>query len=268
MTAEELDAHWQHLFATALLGTDRRGAPPAPAGPIAELLAEHPPADDAASVLTQAAVATALRRAGTAPGPALPTLQAPQSDPRPTMPAAAAVRLERIVANWPILEDEWLQAAIDNGWRLAPDSVVLLLRRHRTDADRTELVAAAAGPIAGWVTEHITGLAPTHGRTTAGTRAFELPASLMPLLQAPPTHVATVIGSGLRAARFGAGDRLPLAVLVASVDEPVLHAVADALQDLEASGCGSMLGAYLADLARTRCDMLDELRTPAAPPNG
>ncbi len=40
------------------------------------------------------------------------------------------------MAEWPVLEDEWVLTVIERGMRLPPDVVVALLIRHRTDATR------------------------------------------------------------------------------------------------------------------------------------
>ena len=60
-------------------------------------------------------------------------------------PPAASATWRTIVAEWPVLEDEWMLTVIGNGYRLAPDVLVAALMRHRTDPVRRARAALAGG---------------------------------------------------------------------------------------------------------------------------
>ena len=51
------------------------------------------------------------------------------------------------MAEWPVLEDEWVLTVIQRGVRVSPDVLVALLARHRTDATR---LARAGSPPDPW----------------------------------------------------------------------------------------------------------------------
>ena len=108
----------------------------------------------------------------------VPLPPAPAAGPaRRRRPAAAARRPRpgagaRSSPTWPVLEDEWLAVVERRGWRLPPDVLVGLLRRHRTDAARRARVAAhrRAARRRGCV-EHQPELAPAAPRPAAARRS-------------------------------------------------------------------------------------------------
>jgi hypothetical protein len=151
---------------------------------------------------------------------------------------------------------------------------VLLLRRHRTDGQHRPLREAAAGPLAGWLTEHVPSL--------AGGRRAVLPPDPAPHLAAVPPELVAVAGGspGEVAAAVRArvqfhgrspAERAPLVAYLAHVPPAALAETAEALGALPADAATTMLAAYLADLATTRNQMLLGLAPPApdaASPDG
>lgn len=269
MSAVDLEAYWHDLFGAALLGTDRRPLPGEPPAPIAELLVELPPPDAPSALLDQIAAAAALRRAGAAPRPAATPLRPPPPDGRPEIPAAAARHLAHVIDAWPVLEPEWLRTVLHHGWRLGADTTVLLLRRHRTDVHLRPLVEAAAGPLAGWLADHVPSLAagkrPSPARDPAPHLAG-VPPELVTAAAGEGPDVAAALVGHLRFRRISAADRAPLVAFLAHVPPTVLPAVAAALAEVHGDSATTMLAAYLADLATTRSQMLRDLTPPAAPP--
>ena len=138
------------------------------------------------------------------------------------------------MAEWPVLEDEWVLTVIERGMRLPPDVVVALLVRHRTDATRLARAAVAAGPVARWVTEHVPELAP---RTSARVDAdavmcvppLAVPPELADLLGADAHTFASTLGPAFDAGRFGASHRAVLVNLLARCRPEVLDDAAAAL---------------------------------------
>lgn len=271
----DLDSYWHDLFGAALLGTDRRLPADRPPAPIAELLVELPPPDVASRLLDEVAAAAALRRAGVAPvAPAAP-LQVPPADPRPEIPAAAAARLVHVLDAWPVLEPEWLRTVVGNGWRLGPATTVTLLRRHRTDAHVRPLVEAAAGPLAGWLADHVPSLAGGKRAVAAPDPSDHLagvPPELVAAATASPGEVAAAVRARVQFHGRSPAERAPLVAYLAHVPAVALAEIAEALGALHADAATTMLAAYLADLATTRNLMLQELTMtrddPSTTPNG
>ena len=123
---------WDELVTVGLLGTDRRDPPELPPGPLADTVADAlrpTPAGPLAGRRRRHGRRPALRRH---PLPPRPLLQPPEPDDRPLLPHGCRRRAGRsIVAEWPVLEAEWLAVAAASGWRPAPDVLVAMLRRHR-----------------------------------------------------------------------------------------------------------------------------------------
>ena len=266
----DLESYWHDLFGAALLGTDRRPAPDDPPRPIAELLVELPPPDAAAGLLDQIAAATALRRAGAAPVGAAAPLQPPPDDPRPEIPTAAVARLAHILDAWPMLEPEWLRTVVAHGWRLGPDTTVVLLRRHRTDGHVRPLVEAAAGPLAGWLAEHVPSLA--GGRRTVpppdpAPHLSGVPPELVAVAAAGGTEIGAALQARFRFHRISVADRAPLVAYIVHLPTGALAEVAAALRAVHGDAATTMLAAYLADLATTRNQMLLDLAPPGTVPS-
>src|SRR5436305_3133664 len=124
------------MVTVALLGTDRRD-PPAPiGGGLADLAADDPQPTASQRLLQQVSGCVAAQRGGVVPAAAVAPIDPPGDDPRPTTPPSATATWRRIVGEWPVLEDEWMLAVIRSGRRLAPELVVPVLARHRTDPTR------------------------------------------------------------------------------------------------------------------------------------
>ena len=168
------------------------------------------------------------------------------------------------MAEWPVLEDEWVLTVIERGVRPPPDVVVGLLIRHRTDATRLARAALAAGPIARWVTEQVPELTP---RTSARVDAdavmsvppLAVPPELAALLTADAHTFVSTLGSAFNSGRFGAPHRAVLINLLARCRPEVLEDAAAALSAVDPMWPSAGLALALADLARTRHRMLAEL---------
>ncbi|MFP5487900.1 MAG: hypothetical protein ACLGHQ_06295 [Acidimicrobiia bacterium] len=263
MTADPLDGYWDELVTAALLGTDRRDPPPPPAGPVADLVADALRPDGASRMLAAVATVAAVRRAAFVPLPAADPLQPPTlvgtSDDRPWCPPASVATWRTIVREWPVLEDEWLLTVIEAGYSLAPDVLVELLARHRSDAVRRARVALAAGPTARWVVEHVPSLAATSPRTVPVEAVTTLPALPVPpelpdLLVADAHTFARRLSADFGGGQYGQPHRAVLTNLIARCRPAVLL---DAAESLESTGVGLALA--LADEARLRHRMLSEL---------
>ena len=254
-----LASYWQELVTAALLGTDRRDPPSPPPGPLADVVADTARTAPSARMLASVAACAVARRAGIRPLPPSPALQPPAPDDRPLLPAPAAARWRQIVTHWPVLEDEWLDAVAAGGWRLAPDVLVDLLRRHRGDASRRGRVEHLAGPIVDWLVEHLPELAATRPPAPAdGGARPELPVSpeLAALLAADDRTVASTLAAGLAGGRFGPPHRAVLVNALARVRPGALPRLVDALQTVDPASPSIGLGLALADLAATRQAML------------
>ena len=112
------------------------------------------------------------------------------------------------MAEWPVLEDEWVLTVIQRGLRPSPDVLVALLARHRTDATRLARAAVAGGPVTRWVTEHVPELAPrTYARVDAdavlSVPPLAVPPELADLLGADAHTFASTLGRAFDAGRFG-----------------------------------------------------------------
>ena len=263
-TSPPLDRYWSDLVTVALLGTDRRDPPEAPAGVLADLIDDTLHEAPSQRMLAAVSAGAAARRAAFVADPACDRLAPPEPDHRPACSAAAASTWKYIVAEWPVLEDEWVLTVIERGMRLPPDVVVALLIRHRTDATRLARAAVAGGPVTRWVTEHVPELAP---RTTARVDAdavmsvppLAVPPELADLLGADAHTFASRLGPAFDAGRFGASHRAVLVNLLARCRPEVLDDAAAALSAVDPMSPSAGLGLALADLARTRSRMLVEI---------
>ncbi len=257
--------HWAEMVTVALLGTDRREPPTPPTGGLADLAADHPRPTPSERLLQQVAACTVVRRAGLLPAPPVALVAPPEADARPVTPLSATATWRRLVADWPVLEDEWLLAVVATGHRLAPELVPVVLARHRTDAVRHERALLAAGPLGQWMIGWSPRLACTGKRPAGIEHAVaalpELPMvpELQPLLTAAPADVAGVVGAGLTQARFGAGHRAVLVNFVARTAPASLPALVAALARVDPVSPSVGLAYALTDLAALRHHMLTEL---------
>lgn len=263
-----VDEYWKQMVTVALLGTDRREPPAPPNGGLADLAADDPQPSPSQRLLQQVAATAVVRRAGLLPGAPIDTVAPPAADPRPTTPPPATATWRRIVADWPVLEDEWVLTVVRVGRRLAPELVSPLLARHRTDATRHARALVAAGPLGAWMIDWSPRLA-CAGKQVAGARsavemAAELPAlpivpELEGLLNAKPTDAARTLASGLANAQFGSAHRAVLVNLLARMSPASLPTVAKAIDRVDPSSPSIGLAFALADLAHLRHHMLTEL---------
>lgn len=257
--SDDLEAYWQELVTAALLGTDRRQPPAPPAGPVADLVDDAVRPDGASRMLAAVAAVSAARRAAFVAGPAAGPLQPPEPDQRLCCSAAAVATWRTLIAEWPVLEDEWVLTVIQRGMRVAPDALVEQLQRHRGDATRRARVAIAGGPLAVWLVDHVPSLAPTT-RATATAEAVaclpELPVSpeLAHLLTADAHTFVRRLAQGFDAGEFGAPHRAVLVNLFARCRPEVLPNAAATFSRADFG-----LGLALADLASLRYRMLTEL---------
>ena len=261
-----VDAYWDELVTTALLGTDRREPPDPPAGPLADVVADAVRPTPSQRMLTSVAATVAARRAGFVPGRPADRLAPPPPDPRPTCPGAAVDTLRYVMAEWPVLEDEWVLEVLRLGWRLPPDALVPLLLRYRRDVVRRARVAVAAGPLAAWVCEHVPALAPAAAGTAPADAVESLPElaispDLAELLRADARTFVRRLAPAFDAGRFGPSHRAVLIHLLARCRPEVLDAAAQALAATDSMAPAAGLALSLSDLARTRSTMLSQLRS-------
>jgi hypothetical protein len=257
---------WDALVTGALLGTDRRDPPEPPPGPLADVVADAVRPTPSGRMLAAVAACTVARRSGIRPRPPVASLAPPAPDGRPLVPPAASRRWPHVAAAWPILEDEWLDTVEQRGWRLPPDVLVGLLRRHRNDGLRRAQVMRMAGPLGPWVVDQFPEIAqppsrrrPGPGRPDhAGPRpSMAVSPELHPLLAAEPEAVVAAIAGGLASGELGPPHRAVLVNFVARCRPDTLAPLAAALRAVESSSVG--LSHLVADLAATRHDMLEEL---------
>lgn len=257
--------YWDELVTTALLGTDRREPPEMPQGGLAEMAADAALPTASQRLLQQVAGTVAVRRAGLMPGAPVAMASPPEADPRPVTPATASATWRRVVADWAVLEDEWVLAVVRTGRRLSPELVPPLLARHRSDATRHARVRVAAGPLADWMIDWSPRLGCVSKQRVVPELVAELPElpitpDLVSLVSAPTDRVVSVLCDGVSTGRLAVGLRPILVNLVARVQPAVLSALADQLRRLTPTSPNALGLAYsLADLAQLRCQMLTEL---------
>ncbi len=258
---------WRELVSVAMLGTDRRN-PPEPDGLIADLVDDTVRSTPSERMLAQVAATVAVRRAGVLPGPPSPPVAGPDADERPVCVPAAAERWHHVVSSWPVLEDEWMLTLLTNGWRVPPDLVPDILTRHRADPIRRTRAELACGPLAGWLVGHLPELAAKQARgahpdpsadEVAELPALPIPPDLEPLLHADGDVVARQLAGAIDAGLLVHAHRAVLVNLVARLRPNALAEVATALEAVDGTSLGFPLASVLADLARTRQRMLDEL---------
>jgi len=262
--AQAMDDHWRELVTVAMLGTDRRD-PPEPVGPLADLVADTVRTAPSERMLAQVAACVAVRRAGVLPGPPVDSLAGPAPDERPPCVPAAADRWHHITVSWPVLEDEWMLTLISNGWRMPPELVALVLRRHRRDLVRRTRAEVACGPLAPWLVNQLPELAaPTNKVSPSPESIGELPELPIPpdlaaLLTAPGDESGRMLRAGIESGQLGPAHRAVLVNLLARVRPDALLDLAKALDSVDQISPGYGLAVALADLAKTRHQMLDEL---------
>ena len=257
--SNDLDAYWRELVTAALLGTDRREPPAPPAGPIADLVDDAVRPDGASRMLAAVGAVAAARRAAFTAGPPAGPLQPPEPDERLCCSSTAVATWRTVVAEWPVLEDEWVLTVIRRGMRVPPDALVELLQRHRGDAVRRARVAIAGGPLAPWLVDHLPSLAATTKGTAAAAAVAELPELPVPpelshLLTADAHTFVQRLAQGFDAGEFGSPHRAVLVNLFARCRPEVLP---NAAATFSRANVGLALA--LADLAALRHRMLTEL---------
>lgn len=259
--SDDLDEVWSSLVTAALLGTDRRDPPVPEAGPVGDLVADAVRPDPASRMIAAVGALAAARRAAFVPGPPAAPLQPATGDDRPFCSAAAVATWRVVVAEWPVLEDEWVLSIVDQGLRVPPDAMVELLFRHRRDPTRRARAAVAAGSAASWLAAQFPELAPTGGTISAealmSLPELPVPPELGDLLSADAHTFATRLADGFDALAFGQAHKAVLVNLLARCRPAVLL---DAAGALTATNVGLALA--LADLARLRHRMLVELGVP------
>ncbi|MEA3184937.1 MAG: hypothetical protein QOJ74_1414 [Ilumatobacteraceae bacterium] len=256
--------YWREMVTVALLGTDRREPPSPPAGALADLAADDPQPTPSQRLLQQVAGCIVAQRAGMLPGRSATLVASPGNDPRPVTPPSATATWHRLVDDWAVLEDEWVLAVIHSGRRLAPELVVPVLSRYRTDATRHARALVAAGPLGQWMIEWSPRLACAAKKPAVMEAIGELPElviipELQAVLWAAPQHAAHTIVAGLSSGALGTSHRAVLVNLVARVQPASLPVLAEAIGNIDPSQPTIGLAFALADLARLRHQMLTEL---------
>jgi hypothetical protein len=259
-----LAAYWDEMVTVGLLGADRRDPPAALPGALADLDGDDPRPAPADRLLQQVAACVAVRRAGVTPAPTAPPLDLPPPDERPTTPPGAAATWQRIVDDWPILEDEWLLTVVAAGRRLAPELIEPLLVRHRGDAVRHARSMLAAGELGEWLVAQLPYLAvrspkPANAEHVVSLPELAMPPALAVLLTAAPDVAANELAAAFEHGQVGASLRGVLTNLVARIQPTSLPAVAAALESADPSLPSIGIALALADLARLRHTMLAEL---------
>jgi hypothetical protein len=270
------DDHWHQLVTAALLGTDRRDPPAPPPGPLADLVADTVRETPSQRMLADVAASAAVRRGAFVAGPPATRLVAAPVIDRPSCPVEAVATWRYLAAEWPVLEDEWVLAAFEHRWQLPPDVVVALLGTHRDDPVRRARVALAAGPLAGWLTEHVPGLAAGGPAGRRGAVDAEqvttlphlpIPPELAELTRVDAHTFCRRLLAEVDAGRMGRAERAVLVNLLARCRPEVLEPAAVALAEVDAGSPSAAEAWALADLATTRRRMLDELARPAGTPS-
>lgn len=260
-----LEEYWAELVGAAMLGADRREPPRSPDGALAEFDALQPQPTASQRLLHQVATCVAVRRAGVLPAPAAPLMHAPEPDPRPLTPASATATWRTVVAEWALLEDEWVLAVVNSGYRLAPDLVPLLLARHRGDAVRHGRVMAAVGPLARWLIDWVPALACTRRSVNPPPAALIASLPELPItpefaaLMQQPDQIGGRLAESLSAGRIGQPQRPVVQNLLARMPAAHLVDVADALDRVNSASPSIGLAYACADLVRLRHRMLIEL---------
>jgi hypothetical protein len=262
--APTMDDHWRELVTVAMLGTDRRD-PPEPVGPLADLVADTVSAAPSERMLAQVAACVAVRRAGVLPGPPVDRLAGPALDDRPPCVPAAVDRWHHITVSWPVLEDEWMLTLIANGWRMPPELVAPVLRRHRRDPVRRTRAEVACGPLAPWLVDQLPELAAPANQVAPSPESIgelpelPIPPDLAALLTTPGAESGRVLRAGIESGQFGRSHRAVLVNLTARARPDALPDLAISLEAVDQISPGYGLAVVLADLAKTRHQMLDEL---------
>lgn len=260
--------YWAEIVTVALLGTDRRDPPSPPTGGLADLAADDPRSLPAQRLLQQVAATVVVRRAGLMPSSPATALAPAELDERPITPVSATATWHRVIADWPVLEDEWLLTVIRRGWRLAPELVPAVLSRHRRDPVRHTRALVAAGPLGAWLIEWSPTLACGARRDPAGGTTVELAAELptlaiipefASLLGAEPAAIAAFVTSGLLGGQLGVSHRAVLVNMLARVPQAALRPIVRALNGVDPSIPAIGLAFSLADLVALRDHMLTEL---------
>ena len=155
-----------------------------------------------------------------------------------------------------------------NGWRVAPELVPAMLRRHRRDPVRRARAEIACGPLADWLVELVPDLAAAGARSTRRDRSEEdiaelaplpIPPDLEPLLYADGDVVARQLAGAIDDGMLVHAHRAVLVNLVARLRPDALGEVASGFEAIDGRSPGFALASVLGDLARTRRHMLDEL---------
>jgi hypothetical protein len=265
--APSLGGYWQELVTTALLGTDRRPLPTAPVGPLRELADDWSVsgASPSARLLDAVAACSVARRAGVRPGAPAALMQAAADDARPITEPAVTATWRRMMADWPVVDDEWQLLLIASGQRPAPDLLVAALARHRADAVRHARVVQAGGPAAQWLIDQRPHLGcrakqPAPGSAAEAALAAavatvpELPISpeLVALHGRPAGEVAATLRDAFDSGTVATAHRGVLVNFVARTQPGALAFIATQLDQVNPAQPSIGLAFALADLARLR----------------
>ncbi len=273
MSAPTATETWSELVTVGLLGTDRRDPPELPDGPVADVVADAVRDTPQGRLLASVSAMVVARRCGARPLGVRPPLIGPPVDARPMIPVAAGRRWHEIVAQWPVLEPEWLGVAHAAGWKPSPDVLVAMLRRHRRSAYVAARVMAFGGPVAPWLVEHLPDMQPFESRPGVAApegRVLTVPAELERILDEPDTVLADALVGGLIAGEFKWAHRTVLLNTMARIPHRSLGAAVVALEigraaiqnGTDATGeraAPLALWESLVEVAEVRRAMLDEL---------
>jgi hypothetical protein len=156
---------------------------------------------------------------------------------------------------------------IASGWRMPPELVAPVLRRHRRDPVRRTRAEVACGPLTAWLIEQLPELAAPANQVTPDPESIgellelPIPPDLAVLLTAPGDESGRALRAGIESGQLGPSHRAVLVNLLARVRPDALLDLAKALETVDQTSPGYGLAIVLADLAKTRHQMLDELST-------
>jgi hypothetical protein len=149
-----------------------------------------------------------------------------------------------------------------------PELVPEILERHRTDPIRRARAELACGPVAGWLVGLLPQLAARGAARTqpdpsaddiAELPVLPIPADLELLLSADGSIVARQLTEAIDSGALIHAHRAVLINLIARMRPDALEDVAATLGSVDGGSIGFPLASVLADLARSRRRMLDEL---------
>ena len=253
-------AEWAGLVTTAIVGTDRRPAPPPAPGWDTWSRATDP----AVALLDRALAVVLARRAGACPTPAVgQALAVAPADQRPPCPQPCAHRMRRLLAGeHDALLAEWFQLCGQLGAQLPAELLPALLLRGRRNPELDVAVRHLAGARAAW----LAGEVPELGIPVTGPPAAAPPALVPPAPLADSGAAVTAVVQLFRdhAATWAAAPQLR--AVVVALHPSWLPALIGELSRLPFVTTTERTRAELLSLAEVRMAMVQEFVAAATTP--